>query len=579
MGQGQDRSKETAIALEFMIGVTGHRDTLPSDEIELKKHVTEVLVEVKQNFESLQCRVFTGLAEGADTLVTEVALDLGVPVCAVLPMPRAEYEKDFSGAAKERFEALLADERLIVHELPIVAGNTASDLSSDEARVVQYEALMDFLVRRSNVLLALWDGKVLDSKGGTSDVISSFLAGHAHHRAPTCVDGSGPMFEDCGDLAIWIKTPRKSSSGISVEKAAYLVSEASGMVYAEMKSIPEQFLARWRGLETYAAARFSDEAANVACWPLTGDEAIGSSPQAQAIDQEFMRADQLAMSNQKFSDNLFKTFGIIAGTMGLLFLVYAKLAALGQFLWIYVALYVVGFIMFRMGANKHWFSRHLSYRAFAETMRVQYFMLVAGVGREFSPRHVVSLTSVDRFKGFEWLQDAVRCLEPLTYEGHKVDEARIEAVQRNWIEDQSNYFSKKLHTLHAQHERLEKIKALLMFGSVLGALALIIFKYQLYKAEMMGFDAKTWLVFFMGLLPLWLAIWELYQGKMATRELIWQYANQRRYFTAAKNQMDAAKDVETKRRILTDLADRALAEIYLWSAHRFHREHEPPAAG
>ena len=96
---------------------------------------------------------------------------------------------------------------------------------------------------------------------------------------------------------------------------------------------------------------------------------------------------------------------------------------------------------------------------------------------------------------------------------------------------------------------------------------------------MMGFDAKTWLVFFMGLLPLWLAIWELYQGKMATRELIWQYANQRRYFTAAKNQMDAAKDVETKRRILTDLADRALAEIYLWSAHRFHREHEPPAAG
>ena len=81
MGQGQDRSKETAIALEFMIGVTGHRDTLPSDEIELKKHVTEVLVEVKQNFESLPCRVFTGLAEGADTLVTEVALDLGVPVC------------------------------------------------------------------------------------------------------------------------------------------------------------------------------------------------------------------------------------------------------------------------------------------------------------------------------------------------------------------------------------------------------------------------------------------------------------------------------------------------------------------
>lgn len=579
MSEDQNGSAETAIALEFMIGVTGHRDTLPSDEIELKKHVTEVLVEVKGKFSSLPCRVFTGLAEGADTLVTEVALDLGVPVCAVLPMPRDEYVKDFEGAARDRFLALLEDDRLLVHELPIVAQNASADLSSDEARVAQYEALMDFLVRRSNIMLALWDGKVLDSKGGTSDVISSFLAGHAQHRTPTCVDSSGPMFEDYGDLAVWIKTPRKSSSGVGVEPAVFLVSEASGMVYSEMKNIPDQFLARWQGFETYSNARFSDEAADVTCWPLTGDDVIGSSPQAHAINQEFIRADQLAMANQKFSDNLFKSFGLIAGAMGLLFLVYAKLAALSEFLWIYVALYVVGFIMFRKGANRHWFSRHLSYRAFAETMRVQYFMLVAGVGREFSPRHVVSLTSVDRFKGFEWLQDAVRCLEPLTYEGHKVDEARIEAVQRNWIEDQSNYFSRKLHTLHAQHERLEKIKALLMFGSVLGALALIVFKYQLYKAEMAGFNAKTWLVFFMGLLPLWLAIWELYQGKMATRELIWQYANQRRYFVAAKHQMEAAKDIDTKRRVLTDLADRALAEIYLWSAHRFHREHEPPAAG
>jgi len=33
------------------------------------------------------------------------------------------------------------------------------------------------------------------------------------------------------------------------------------------------------------------------------------------------------------------------------------------------------------------------------------------------------------------------------------------------------------------------------------------------------------------------------------------------------------------RKIIRDLADKALIEIYLWSVHRYHREHEPPAAG
>ena len=339
MAEISQLEETTAIALEFVIGVSGHRDTLPEDEIELKKHVTEVLVEVKNSFTDLPCRVVTGLAEGADTLVTEVAMDLGMKVSAVLPMPKDEYEKDFDGAAKDRFLACLADERLTVHELPVVEENLEADISSGEVRVAQYEALMDFLVRRSNIILALWDGKVLESKGGTYDVISSFLSGHAQHQAPSKIDGSGPMFEDFGDLAVWVKTRRKSGSDeLHAGKATFLVSDSSGMVYSDMTNIPEQFLARWHGFEAYASARYSDEAEAISCWPLIDGGSEDASPQAVAIDQEFMRADQLAMSNQSYSDNLFKAFGLIAGAMGLLFLVYAKLSALKSFLWLYVAL-------------------------------------------------------------------------------------------------------------------------------------------------------------------------------------------------------------------------------------------------
>jgi len=251
MVENSQVTETTAIALEFVIGVSGHRDTLPKDEIELKKHVTEVLVEVKNRFTDLPCRVVTGLAEGADTLVTEVALDLGMMVTAVLPMPKEEYEKDFDGAAKDRFLACLADGRLTVHELPVVEENLAADLCAENVRVAQYEALMDFLVRRSNIVLALWDGKVLDSKGGTYDVISSFLSGHARHQVPTEIDGSGPMFEDFGDLAVWVKTPRKSGSGdLQTAKATYLVSDSSGMVYSAMTSIYDAWVRGCHGRQS-----------------------------------------------------------------------------------------------------------------------------------------------------------------------------------------------------------------------------------------------------------------------------------------------------------------------------------------
>ncbi len=568
------------IACEFVIGITGHRDPVKDDVIALKKSIVHALGNVRNKFKDLPVRLVTGLAEGADTLAAEVALDMGLLVTAVLPMPRALYEQDFRGAALERFNELVDDPRMECYEVPLVDGNVGKTELSDADRVVQYEMLGDFLVRRSNVLMALWDGKTLTEKGGTSDVITTYLAGRAQHQEPVMLPSGNIHFEDCGELAIWIKTPRASDpKSVEAGAAAYLVSDASGASFQEMKDIPQTFMDRWSGFETYARDRFSDLAADQTAWPLAQHDGFGESAQAQAINREFLRADQLAMANQKNSDMLFKAFGLIAGAMGLLFLVYAKLSAVKIYLVLYVALFVVGYLFFKLSSSRHWLGKHLSYRALAETMRVQYFLLVSGAGDRFSVRRVMSLTSVDRFQRFEWLPDAARCMEPVTFENHKPSAEKMKAVHDYWIDDQSKYFSKKLHQLHHQHERLEVIKTALLLGSVLGALALILFKYELKKMGMGGFDAKTWLVFFMGLLPLWLAVWELYQGKMATRELIWQYANQRRYFVAARDQMVACTTQEAKGRIVSDLAERALAEIYLWSAHRFHREHEPPAAG
>jgi cadmium resistance protein CadD (predicted permease) len=117
---------------------------------------------------------------------------------------------------------------------------------------------------------------------------------------------------------------------------------------------------------------------------------------------------------------------------------------------------------------------------------------------------------------------------------------------------------------------------------MLAVLAVVLVTFSHRLAEMaigLGFSGKDLLLFVMGLLPVWLGIWELYQDKMATRELLWQYRNQLSHFLRAKIELTQARDGARRVAVLADLGKDSLMESYLWTIHRFHREHEPPTAG
>jgi hypothetical protein len=439
--------------------------------------------------------------------------------------------------------------------------------------------LRDYIIRRSNLLVALWDGADNGLPGGTSDVVLGYLSGQAG-RPPARVAMDAALTGDCGDIVVWIPTRRLSNPDAQLPgEPVTLISNSNGDCYWQSSDIPDHVWKRWSGLDAFAADRASEKGKDLPAYGLIATDDERCSPDARALDREFIRADQLAQANQWHSDTMFKLFGLMAGAMGLFFLIYAKLLAAKTLLVIYIALFVLGLVGFRVSAHYHWLSHHLAYRALAETLRVQFFLMVSGAGERYQLRRILKLTSVDRFDRFEWLQDAVRCAEPLVYFGHDGGMDAIDTVRKQWVEDQAGYFRRKLHALHQQHHRLEIVKTLLLTGSVLGALSLIFFKKTLLHLDMMGYDGKAWLVFFMGLLPLWVAVWELYQGKMATRELLWQYSNQNRYFAAAAMQLQSTETAEDGKQIIRDLADKALVEIYLWSVHRYHREHEPPAAG
>jgi hypothetical protein len=140
------------------IGVTGHRFLAEIEKIDAG--VDEALHRIKAAFPNRPPLVVSSLAEGADRVVARRILDSrpDARLLVPLPMPKSEYIKDFSSAAsREEFESLLARATCIV-EMP--------------ASHASYETAGSFVVDHCDVLIAAWDGRRAQGRGGTAGVVA-----------------------------------------------------------------------------------------------------------------------------------------------------------------------------------------------------------------------------------------------------------------------------------------------------------------------------------------------------------------------------------------------------------------------
>jgi hypothetical protein len=86
---GHTETPVTVPSVPLVISVTGHANLVPAEMPLIRARVRQFLEQMLQLSPHLPLRVMTSLAEGADRLVAEEALALGIPLVAILPMPRA----------------------------------------------------------------------------------------------------------------------------------------------------------------------------------------------------------------------------------------------------------------------------------------------------------------------------------------------------------------------------------------------------------------------------------------------------------------------------------------------------------
>lgn len=167
--------------LVLNVGVIGHRpNRLAAGATEpIQAAITDVLRSVAVKLESLSqqhaeilskdrpaIRVLSALAEGADRIGAAAALAAGTELHALLPFDAKEYEHDFAdNESKEEFQNLLDS-----------AGGVLELSGRREKAEDAYEAVGYELLRRSDLLIAVWDSGPSAGRGGTTSIIDHAIA-------------------------------------------------------------------------------------------------------------------------------------------------------------------------------------------------------------------------------------------------------------------------------------------------------------------------------------------------------------------------------------------------------------------
>ena len=136
------------------IGITGHqRLSSPADWQWVEEAMERILSSLPDELMG-----FTSLAMGADQLFAELILKLGGLLTVIVPF--AEYETKFAeGADRDGYNRLLA-QATAVEVLQASGSNREAYFKAGKQ-----------VVNRSEVLIAVWDGKPAVGLGGTADVV------------------------------------------------------------------------------------------------------------------------------------------------------------------------------------------------------------------------------------------------------------------------------------------------------------------------------------------------------------------------------------------------------------------------
>ncbi|NNM52196.1 MAG: hypothetical protein HKM02_08215 [Pseudomonadales bacterium] len=498
------KPENSVLATPITLAITGHRD--PADSKLISATISEAIDIIEKNFPNTPLQALSALAEGADRLFAQVALDRGIPLDVILPMPRELYRDDFPDSLDE-FDGLISKARH-VGTLPFVSGNNPQKIASPgDARNLQYALVGWHLVNHAQILVAAWDGTPARGMGGTAQVVNARLTGvfqdegFAEINANDAIPVTSPIDKHEVGLVCWIYTKRSSNKEMTQVRQPMIQwadkpdcwtnrlldgkAVRHGEAFRHLESL-DQFNQELHKLSSEQVQLIKDK--------INRDNIARESAVVRRIYGQHLAADTIANSNMQDVRGHFRIIFWIAGFMTIIFEIWAHVWPFWFVLFIYLVLIgVIGTIIHRLRHTEA-HERSVNWRLLSEGLRVQTFWAASGlsdlVSTYYMRRHGHAL---------QWIRTALSGTLPVLPDNPAIN---LDQVKSLWVEDQRKYFEDSVL------RRQRVVKTLLRLSTWCYSLA-ILFAVVVFVASLPILNQfsesestfKEWIIVLLGLLP------------------------------------------------------------------------------
>ncbi len=498
-------------SVPIMIGVTGHRDIYEEDYQELKRRVQSIFADLKAKYPFTPLSLISSLAEGADRIAAEVAIENSMQLIVPLPLPQDEYERDFeSSSSKENFTKLLS-KAFSSFVIPIVQGNTINSIKDyGPARDRQYFAAGQFMVEHCQILIALWDGILNEKLGGTADIVELQLSGDT-----TRADNEDIIFNPIQTGPVYhIVTRRKSENGSIRPDTGFFQQFLSHDTFPSFNQFAVNILYPLNEDNTGSreeeqqrvftcidafncdAITLANELATQSKQSVEWLMSIPTSSPGQHTDSKFTKedlsgpqkellerfaiADAMAIHFQKDTYAALYAIACFVPLIVFFFEMYLSISSALIVILGYLAPMACAYGVYYWSKQRKNQEKFLDYRALAEGLRVQFFWRLAGLRESVASDYLGKQQSE-----LDWIRQAIRnwnlltgfvndCNKPIHIEA-------LQAVKTYWVQGQSHYYRNAAIKQKKKMERLNLISkvffSIAMF--VLTPAMLIIHKFKL----------------------------------------------------------------------------------------------------
>ena len=422
------------ISIPIVVGVTGHRFLHPDQIPIIKEKVRQQLQKLIVNYAHSPVVMINSLAEGADQLCAEVALELGIPLIAPLPLAQKDYETDFSNEARTVFY----DQCSKAAELFVVS---PFEEYEEITRDFCYRQAGIYLAKHCHVLLALWNGSEPKPGGcGTAEVVDMKL------NATYTEKDSNNFKTNDGAAVMHFLSIRNTDDVTQKEITVSLLENVPGALDAVLTKT-ENFN------QLSKTGQFNNQ------YPLIAQNILEESGQNnQRLHTLYQHSDQLSVSFRDKYIASIKWLSFFGVSLVVVFLLYDELES-NIFLYLYwLVLLISGIVLSNIKKNQ-WHEKYLESRALAESLRVQFYLRVSGINHCVSDDFTWS-----QKKEVVWVE---RAMDALTAFPNITLSFPEENIKTEWITDQYNYHRTKADSTGKQHIINDRISSAMLYTSLL----------------------------------------------------------------------------------------------------------------